>query len=58
MSLYTSGETLNYHLHIHTLVSDGVFDEADNLHPTFWDSKALTQEFQKRVMRKIIAKLP
>ena len=58
MSRHTSGETLNYHPHIHTLFSDGVFDETDNLHPTIWDSKALTQEFQKRVMRKIIAKFP
>jgi len=58
MSLHTSGETLNYHPHIHTLVSDGVFDEADNLHPTIWDSKALTREFQKRVMRNLIAKFP
>ena len=41
MSLRTGGETLNHHPHIHALVSDGVFDETDNLQPIVWDSKVL-----------------
>jgi hypothetical protein len=56
MSLHTGGETLNHHRHIHALVSDGVFDETDNLQPIVWDSKVLTQAFEKRVMQRLIAK--
>jgi hypothetical protein len=56
MSLHTGGETLNHHPHIHALVSDGVFDETDNLQPIVWDSKGLTQAFQKLVMQRLIAK--
>jgi hypothetical protein len=56
MSLHTCGETLSHHPHIHALVGDGVFDETDNLQPIVWDSKVLTQAFEKRVMQRLIAK--
>jgi hypothetical protein len=57
-SLHTSGETLNHHPHIHAVVSDGVFDEADGFHPVLWECKTLTQRFQTYVMQRLIAKFP
>jgi len=37
-------------------VSDGVFDETDNLKPIVWDSNVPTQAFEKRVMQRLTAK--
>lgn len=56
LALYTFGEYLDFHPHIHALVADGLLDVEGNFHlaPEIPD-KVLSELFRKRVFKELLS---
>ncbi|MGH9338212.1 MAG: transposase, partial [Acidobacteriota bacterium] len=57
VAIQTYGDELNWHPHLHSLVSDAVWDRQGNPHPLpLMDSETLARLFQEHVLRMLVSK--
>ena len=55
--IQTAGELLNFHPHVHLLITDGVFDRDGAFERfTFFDTHLIEQLFRAEVLRLLMGK--
>ena len=54
-SIQTFGSSANWHPHVHSLVSDGLFEQGGVFHPVdTWPTEAIVQHFRMQVLRRLV----
>jgi hypothetical protein len=57
VSVASSGDLLQWHVHLHILMTDGAFSDDATFHPlATWDSEALMRLFRERLLARLIEK--
>ena len=57
VSIATSGDLLQWHVHLHVLATDGAFSDDATFHPfATWDAEALMRLFRERLLERLIDK--
>ena len=57
VSVATSGDLLQWHVHLHVLVTDGAFSDDGAFHPlATWDQEALMRLFRERLLARLVGK--
>ena len=57
VSVATSGDLLQWHVHLHVLVTDGAFSDDGTFHPlATWDAEALMRLFRERLLARLVTK--
>jgi hypothetical protein len=55
VSVATSGDLMQWHVHLHVLATDGAFSDAGSFHPlATWDAEALMRLFRERLLARLI----
>ena len=57
VSVATSGDLLQWHVHLHVLGTDGTFSDDGAFHPlATWDQEALMRLFRERLLVRLVEK--
>jgi hypothetical protein len=57
VSVATSGELMQWHVHLHVLATDGAFSDEGEFHPlAAWDKEALMRLFRERLLARLVDK--
>ena len=57
VSVATSGDLLQWHVHLHVLATDGAFSDDGTFHPLAnWDAEALMRLFRERLLARLVVK--
>jgi Putative transposase len=57
VSVATSGDLLQWHVHLHVLVTDGAFSDDGTFHPlAASDAEALMRLFRERLLARLVEK--
>ena len=55
VSVATSGDLLQWHVHLHVLATDGAFSDDGTFHPlATWDAEALMRLFRERLLARLV----
>jgi hypothetical protein len=55
VSVATSGDLLQWHVHLHVLATDGAFSDDATFHPlATWDAEALMRLFRERLLARLV----
>jgi hypothetical protein len=55
VSIATSGDLLQWHVHLHILVTNGAFSDDGTFHPlATWDQEALMRLFRERLLARLV----
>ena len=57
VSVATSGDLLQWHVHLHVLATDGAFSDDGTFRPlATWDEEALMRLFRERLLARLVEK--